>query len=59
MYNNFKTEFKPYLDTLKEDNTTLKNHFNNINHSTSYNLNNTELNDLLNLITYITLTNEK
>jgi len=29
MYNNFKTEFKPYLDTLKEDNTTLKNHFNN------------------------------
>ncbi len=29
-----------------------------INHSTSYNLNNTELNDLLNLITYITLTNK-
>ena len=30
MYNNFKTEFKPYLDTLKEDNTTLKNHFNQV-----------------------------
>ena len=29
MYNNFKTEFKPYLDTLKEDNNTLKDHFNN------------------------------
>ena len=35
----------------------LKNHLNNINDATAYNLNNTELNDLLNLITYITLTN--
>ena len=57
--------FKPNKTKLnqktynKQFNTILKNHFNNINHSTSYNLNNTELNDLLNLITYITLTNEK
>ena len=57
--------FKPNKTKLnqktynKQFNFILKNHFNNINHSTSYNLNNTELNDLLNLITYITLTNEK
>ena len=57
--------FKPNKTKLnqktynKQFNIILKNHFNNINHSTSYNLNNTELNDLLNLITYITLTNEK
>jgi len=56
--------FKPNKTKLnqktynKQFNTILKNHFNNINHSTSYNLNNTELNDLLNLITYITLTNK-
>ena len=28
MKQNFKTEFKPYLDTLKKDNTELKNRFN-------------------------------
>ena len=34
-------------------------HFNNLNDATAYNLNNEELNDLLNLVTYITLTNNK
>ena len=28
MKQNFKTEFKPYLDTLKKDNTELKSRFN-------------------------------
>ena len=54
--NKTKLNQKIYNNQFK---SIIKNHFNNINHSTSYNLNNTELNDLINLITYITLTNEK
>ena len=56
--------FKPNKTKLnqkiynKQFKSIIKNHFNNINDSTAYNLNNTELNDLLNLITYITLTNK-
>ena len=54
--------FKPNKTKLnqklynKQFEIILKNHFNNLNDATAYNLNNTELNDLLNLVTYITLT---
>ena len=54
--------FKPNKTKLnqklynKQFKLILSKHFNNINDATAYNLNNTELNDLLNLITYITLT---
>ena len=54
--------FKPNKTKLnqklynKQFKIILSKHFNNINDATAYNLNNTELNDLLNLITYITLT---
>ena len=40
----------------KQCDLILSKHFNNLNDATAYNLNNTELNDLLNLVTYITLT---
>ena len=29
MINNFKKEFKPYLETLRQDNKSLKEYFNN------------------------------
>ena len=54
--------FKPNKTKLnqklynKQFKLILSKHFNNLNDATAYNLNNTELNDLLNLITYITLT---
>ena len=54
--------FKPNKTKLnqklynKQFKIILSKHFNNINDATAYNLNNTELNDLLNLVTYITLT---
>ena len=54
--------FKPNKTKLnqklynKQFKLILSKHFNNINDATAYNLNNDELNDLLNLVTYITLT---
>ena len=54
--------FKPNKTKLnqklynKQFKLILSKHFNNLNDATAYNLNNTELNDLLNLVTYITLT---
>ena len=54
--------FKPNKTKLnqklynKQFSLILSKHFNNLNDATAYNLNNDELNDLLNLVTYITLT---
>ena len=57
-YNIFKPNKTKLNQKLynKQFEIILKNHFNNLNDATAYNLNNTELNDLLNLVTYITLT---
>jgi len=46
-------------DYNKQFDLIVSKHFNNLNDATAYNLNNEELNDLLNLVTYITLTNNK
>ena len=52
----FKINQKDYN---KQFDLILSKHFNNLNDATAYNLNNTELNDLLNLVTFITLTIDK
>ena len=52
----FKIDQKVYN---KQFDLILSKHFNNLNDATAYNLNNTELNDLLNLVTFITLTIDK
>jgi hypothetical protein len=52
----FKIDQKVYN---KQFDSVLSKHFNNLNDATAYNLNNTELNDLLNLVTFITLTIDK